>query len=170
MFLKWEFFFYLSEGAVNHLKKARSEIWTKRSEKKQQKNYQDEDKKSEIDNKLILRLRSLISRGFPIKTIVFETSILFSLWSDIRILGAHLVDSLSISVKTVWVEPELLPLDSVICWYEDVYRQKICGEWYQLVRRWLRFFNDLIKRHLLWCTYPTWILPPNSSRLHWNRT
>ena len=30
-------------------KKVRGEIWPKRSEKKQQKNYQDEDKKSTIN-------------------------------------------------------------------------------------------------------------------------
>ena len=43
---------FLSEVAVNHLRKARGEIWPKRSEKKQQqqkKNYQDEDKKSTIN-------------------------------------------------------------------------------------------------------------------------
>ena len=40
------------------MKKARSEIWPKRSEKKQQKIYQDEDKKSAINKKkrLILGL------------------------------------------------------------------------------------------------------------------
>ena len=44
---------FLSEGTVNHLKKASGEIWPKHSEKKlQKKNYQDEDKKSTI-NKLI---------------------------------------------------------------------------------------------------------------------
>ena len=59
----------LSEVAVNHLKKARGEIWPKRSEKKKQhKNYQDEDKKSAINKKLILRLRSLISKWFQLKT------------------------------------------------------------------------------------------------------
>ena len=41
---------FLSEVAVNHLKKARSEIWPKRSEKRNNtKNYQDEDKKSAIN-------------------------------------------------------------------------------------------------------------------------
>ena len=42
---------FLSEVAVNHLKKAIGAIWPKRSEKKQQKkkkNYQYEDKKSAI--------------------------------------------------------------------------------------------------------------------------
>ena len=43
---------FLSEVAVNHLKKARGEIRPKRSErKKQHKNYQDEDKKSAINKK-----------------------------------------------------------------------------------------------------------------------
>ena len=42
---------FLSEVAVNHLKKARGEIWPKRSEKKQKKKYQDEDKKSAINKK-----------------------------------------------------------------------------------------------------------------------
>ena len=56
--------------------------------KKQQKNYQDEDKKSAVDEKkkekLILRLRSLISKGFPIKTIT--KSVLIRNWiSWIRI-------------------------------------------------------------------------------------
>ena len=37
--------------------------------KKQNKNYQDEDKKSTINKKLILRLRSLISKWFQLKTI-----------------------------------------------------------------------------------------------------
>ena len=65
---------FLSEVAVNHLKKARGEVWPKRSEKKKNKkkkhkNYQDEDKKSAMKKKLILRLRSLISKGFPIKTL-----------------------------------------------------------------------------------------------------
>ena len=51
-----------SEVAVNHLKKAKGEIWPKRSEKetthtqKKKKNYEDEDKKSAINKKLILRL------------------------------------------------------------------------------------------------------------------
>ena len=40
---------------VNYLKKTRGEIWPKCSEKKQQKNYQDVDKKSTINKKLILR-------------------------------------------------------------------------------------------------------------------
>ena len=45
---------FLSEVAVNHMKKARGEIWPKRREgetttKKKQKNYQDEDKKSAIN-------------------------------------------------------------------------------------------------------------------------
>ena len=35
-----------------HLKKARGEICPKRSEKKQQQNYQDEDKKSAIKKKI----------------------------------------------------------------------------------------------------------------------
>ncbi len=35
---------------------------------KQHKNYQDEDKKSAINKRLILRLRSLISKGFQLKT------------------------------------------------------------------------------------------------------
>ena len=39
----------------------------RRIKKKSKKKHQDEDKKSAI-NKLILRLRSLISKGFPIKT------------------------------------------------------------------------------------------------------
>ena len=36
--------------------------------KKQHKNYQDEDKKSAINKKLILRLKSLISKWFQLKT------------------------------------------------------------------------------------------------------
>ena len=40
---------FLSEVAVNHLKKARGEIWPKRSEEETTKNYQDEDKKSAIN-------------------------------------------------------------------------------------------------------------------------
>ena len=36
------------------------------------KNYQDEDKKSAINKKLILRLRSLISKCFQLKTIKYE--------------------------------------------------------------------------------------------------
>ena len=57
---------FLSEVAVNHLKKARGEIWPKRSEKKHKKiDYQDDDK---INKKqLILRLRSLISKRIPNK-------------------------------------------------------------------------------------------------------
>ena len=60
-----------------HLKKARGEIWPKRSErrnkkKKQKKNYQDEDKKSAINKKLILRLKSLISKRFQLKTNLFK--------------------------------------------------------------------------------------------------
>ncbi len=52
---------FLSKVAVNHLKKARGEIWPKRSERRNNtKNYQDEDKKSAINKKLILRLRILI--------------------------------------------------------------------------------------------------------------
>ena len=39
---------FLSEVVVNHLKKANGEICPKCSEKKQQKTYQDEDKKSII--------------------------------------------------------------------------------------------------------------------------
>ena len=45
-------FLFETQDAVNHLKKARGEIWSKRSEKKQQKNYQDEDKKSAINKKI----------------------------------------------------------------------------------------------------------------------
>ena len=37
--------------------------------KKQHKNYQDEDKKSAINEKLILRLRNLISKWFQLKII-----------------------------------------------------------------------------------------------------
>ena len=37
--------------------------------KKKHKNYQDEDKKSTINKKLILRLRSLISKWFQLKTL-----------------------------------------------------------------------------------------------------
>ena len=44
------------------LKKARGEIWPKPSEEETTQNYQDEDKKSAINKKLILRLRSLISK------------------------------------------------------------------------------------------------------------
>ena len=39
---------FLSDVAVNHLKKVRGEIWPKFSEKNN-KNYQDEDKKSTIN-------------------------------------------------------------------------------------------------------------------------
>ena len=51
---------FLSEVVVNHLKKARGEIWPKRSEEEtththtQKKHYRDEDKKSAINKKLIL--------------------------------------------------------------------------------------------------------------------
>ena len=47
---------------LNHPKKARGEIWPKRSEEEttQKKPYQDEDKKSAINKKIILRWRSLI--------------------------------------------------------------------------------------------------------------
>ena len=50
-----------SEVAVNHLKKARGEIWPKRSERR----------KSAINKKIILRLRSLISTWFQLKTSLF---------------------------------------------------------------------------------------------------
>ena len=57
---------FLSEVAVNHLKKVRGEIWPKLSEEEtthKKKKYQDEDKKSAINKKkIILRLRSLISK------------------------------------------------------------------------------------------------------------
>ena len=45
---------FLSEVAVNHLKKARGEIWPKRNERRnntKKKNFQDEDKKSAINKK-----------------------------------------------------------------------------------------------------------------------
>ena len=46
-----------------HLKKAWGEIWPKRSERRNDtKKYQDEDKKSTINKKLIRRLRSLIPK------------------------------------------------------------------------------------------------------------
>ena len=54
--------------------RARGEIWTKLCERRNNtKNYQDEDKKSAINKKkkLILRLRSLISKWFQLKTIIF---------------------------------------------------------------------------------------------------
>ena len=58
---------FLSDVVVDHLKKARGEIWPKRSEKT---NNQDEDKKSSQEIKqIILKLRSLISKGFQIKTV-----------------------------------------------------------------------------------------------------
>ena len=45
---------FLSEVSVNHLKKARGEIWPKRSERRNNtKNYEDEDKKSTINKKKI---------------------------------------------------------------------------------------------------------------------
>ena len=40
---------FLSEVTVNHLKKARGEIWPKRSERRKKLKYQDEDKKSAIN-------------------------------------------------------------------------------------------------------------------------
>ena len=50
--------------------------------KKQHKNYQDEDKKSAINKKLILRLRSLISKWFQLKTISqeFEKMGIVQIW------------------------------------------------------------------------------------------
>ena len=42
---------FLSEVAVNPLKKARGEIWPRHSEKETTQNYQDEDKKSVINKK-----------------------------------------------------------------------------------------------------------------------
>ena len=48
---------FLSKVVVNHLKKARGEIWPKRSERRNNtKNYQDEDKKSAIKKKKKLTL------------------------------------------------------------------------------------------------------------------
>ena len=57
-----------SRSRLNHLKKARGEIWPKCSEEETtHKNYRDEDKKSAMKIKLILRLRRLISKMIPIK-------------------------------------------------------------------------------------------------------
>ena len=48
---------FLSEVELNHLKKARGEIWPKRSEEDTtKKNYQDEDKKSAINKKLTVKV------------------------------------------------------------------------------------------------------------------
>ena len=43
-------------GFLNHLKKARGEIWPKRERRNNTKNYRDEDKKSAINKKLILSI------------------------------------------------------------------------------------------------------------------
>ena len=48
------------KSRLNLLKKARGEIWPKRSEEEttqKKKNYQDEDKKFAINKKIILRLK-----------------------------------------------------------------------------------------------------------------
>ena len=51
LWLAWVGFVGFTEVAVNHLKKARGEIWPKRSERRNntKKTYQDEDKKSAIN-------------------------------------------------------------------------------------------------------------------------
>ena len=61
---------FLSEVAVNHLKKARSEIWPKRSEEEtthtKKKNYQDEDKKS-AKKKINSQIKKTHLRMVPIE-------------------------------------------------------------------------------------------------------
>ena len=64
--LRINFFIYyglfLSEVAVNHLKKARGEIWPKRSERRNKtKNYQEEDKKSAINKKKLILINELVT-------------------------------------------------------------------------------------------------------------
>ena len=84
---RMDFLAYLvfhSRVRTEFLSKARGEIWPKRSErrnntKKKKKiiiktNYQDEDKKSAINKKLILKLRSLISKWFQLKVNYKEVS------------------------------------------------------------------------------------------------
>ena len=52
----------------NYMKKARGEIWPKRSEKKKQhKNYQDEDKKSAINKKINSQIKKPHLKMIPIK-------------------------------------------------------------------------------------------------------
>ena len=60
---------FLSEVAVNHLKKARGEIWPKRSERRNntKKPYQDEDKKSAINKKNNSQIKKPHLKMIPIK-------------------------------------------------------------------------------------------------------
>ena len=77
---------------VNHLKKARGEIWPKRSEeKKPKKNYQDEDKKFAINKKInshskgMYRYRSSVSSNEKdIKQFTYQGSSVSSAETDIN--------------------------------------------------------------------------------------
>ena len=54
---------------LNHLKKARGDIWPKRSEEEttQKKTYQDEDKKSVINKKINFQIKKPHLKMIPIK-------------------------------------------------------------------------------------------------------
>ena len=59
---------FLSEVVVNHLMKARGEIWPKhREEETTQKNYQDEVKKSAINKKINSQIKKPHLKIIPIK-------------------------------------------------------------------------------------------------------
>ena len=62
---------FLSDVTVNHLKKARGEFWPKRSEEETTQKLPRWGQKSAKMKKLILRLRSLISKILPIKDKIF---------------------------------------------------------------------------------------------------
>ena len=63
---------------LNHLKKAEVKFGQNVAKKKQHKNYQDEDKKSTINKKLILRFRYQSLQSLKYLDI-FKTFILFSI-------------------------------------------------------------------------------------------
>ena len=67
---------FLSEIAVNHLKKARGENWPKHSERRNNtKNYQDEDKKSSIyiykKKKINSQIKKPYLKMIPIKCNIY---------------------------------------------------------------------------------------------------
>ena len=86
--------------AVNHLKKARGEIWPKRSERRNNTKTQDEDKKSAINKKNNSQIKKPHLKMIPIKDssiiIILFLITFFFIFND---LFAHLCRVSNIPIK-----------------------------------------------------------------------
>ena len=79
--------------------------------KKLHKNYQDEDKKSAINKKLILRLRSLVSKWFQLKDI--SDKVIKSITKAIKNWKLELITLAEVKIQRVIFQEDALPLGLV---------------------------------------------------------